>query len=293
MSKRSAFILLIYLYLGFVGTNVLGQIFFTGKPETVNFYSFPYFKSWKLKEEDQKVSQFSFPLFIQILPIENLSLWISDSVASSEVKWNSGEPSNLSGINDLKTKLSYGILNHKLMATLGMNFPIGISRLDQDQIEVANVIYDEVLGFSVNKLGGGFEVNPGITLAIDIGTIGTSISAGYLLKGSYKNIKDSDSDYNPGDEINMVLALDFVQDLLSLYGDIAYTIYTKDEIDDSEAFKQGNEIKGRIFMVLNSEPIILTLSLSDTIRMKNKILGENGKLITEEMNSHGNKIDIN
>ncbi len=121
--------------------------------------------------------------------MENLSLWINDSVAYSKIEWDDGGTSSLNGIGDLKTKISYSMFNNRILTTLGMSFPIGLSRLDKDQIEVANVIYDEVLGFNVNKLGGGFEFNPGIVFAMDSGAIGTSVSASYLLKVVIKTSK--------------------------------------------------------------------------------------------------------
>ena len=266
-----------------------GQVIFTSNSQPVNVYLLPYLQNWKLdsQNESQSINQFSFPLFINLRPTNNLKFWIVDSVSSS----SNGKKIDLSGISDTKVKASYSIFDQRLLLTVGANLPIGKEQLVQSKLELANLLYNEVLGFRVNKLGVGLDVNAGMALAMDFGPYGVSVSTSYLRRGSYISAKGSKSDYKPGDEIIVVTAFDMISDKTIFNGDFAYTHYGSDEIDSTKNFKEGDELRGKILVNFRFDPVILGLSLTDTIRMKNQIISANNSLTAEESNSHGNRLD--
>jgi len=267
----------------------VGQVLIPGDPKPVSIYTLPYFQSWDLGED--KITQFGLPVFVHVRPIENLSLWFNDSAAFSNLSRNADDSSNLGGVSDTKLKISYSMFDKKFLATFGINFPIANTELDQDQFEAAKAIYDEALGFRINKMGGGLDINSGIAFAANTGPIGLSLAAGYLLRGSYKTMKGADYEYKPGDELSVTATMDFVRNMLSLNGSLAYTNYGNDEMDSEGRFKQGDEIKGRALIGYKAEPIAITISIVDAIRMKNQVFSEEGNLVTEESNSHGNSLD--
>ncbi|MGB9595701.1 MAG: hypothetical protein ACPL7B_05420, partial [Candidatus Poribacteria bacterium] len=240
----------------------------------------------------KSVQQFSMPIFVNLRPTEDLRFWLVDSIAISSLD-NNGAKSDLNGINDTKAKVSYSIFDQKLLFSLGFNLPTGKEKLDNKEIEVANLLYDEVLGFRVNKLGSGFDINAGVALAMDMGAFGLSLSSSYMRRGSYISMENGQSKYKPGDELGITTAIDVVRDSALINADIGYTRYTADEVDGVSILKEGDEIKGRFFTSYRLDPIILGVSIADTYRLKNKNANENNELITETENSHGNRIDAN
>jgi hypothetical protein len=270
-----------------------GQVIFTGSPQAVNVYSLPYMQNWKIDNQSisKTISQFSLPVFVNIRPTENLRLWLVDSVAMSSLD-NNGVSSSLNGVSDAKAKVSYSIFDQKLLFSLGANLPIGKTQLDSSELEVANLLYNEVLGFRVNRLGEGLDFNAGMAFAANTGTLGLSLSTSYLRKGSYLSIKDSKVEYKPGDEIGVVGAMDVITDKALVNADVGYTKYSNDEIDGITSLKEGDEIRARFSSSFRFDPIILGLSLSDTYTLKNEIL-QNNVLTAEPSNSHGNRIDAN
>jgi len=278
----------------FLSNFAFGQVIFFDRPKTVNIYSLPYMQNWKIdgQETSKSVTQFSLPVFINLRPTENLRFWLVDSVAVSSLD-NNGATSSLNGISDTKAKVSYSLFDQKLLFSLGVSLPVGKEKLNNEEMEVANLLYDEVLGFRVNKLGSGFDVNAGLAFAADMGVFGLSLSSSYMRRGSYVSIENGQSKYKPGDELGIVTAIDMIGDRALINADIGYTRYSADEVDNSAILREGDEIRGRFFLSYRLDPIVLGVSLSDTYRLKSQVASENNELITETNNSHGNRIDAN
>ncbi len=278
-----------------VSAKAEGQAMFASSSDRVCVYSLPYLQSWKLENEgsEKNISQFGMPVFVLIKPIDNLSFWFIDSVSSAELDGNHGEEIRLGGFSDAKAKFSYSMFDQSLLVTLGLNLPVGKAELSQNHMRIADLLYNEALGFKVNKLGSGFDVNAGMALVLDLGPLGLSIAPNYLRRGSYTALKDSDLKYKPGDEFWIVTALDAIGDSAELKSDLAYIHYGPDRVDGEEKLKQGDEIIGRVFITYRAEPVVLIFSAVNAIRMKNHVLSESGNLILEEKNSNGNKLDAN
>lgn len=278
----------------FLSNIAFAQIIFVDRPKTINIYSLPYLQNWKIdgQEVSKSVQQFSLPIFVNLRPTENLRFWLVDSVAISSLD-NNGVKSDLNGISDTKAKISYSLFDQKLLFSLGANLPIGKEKLDNKEIEVANLIYDEVLGFRVNKLGSGFDINAGTAFAMDLGAFGLSLSSSYMRRGSYISVENGRSKYKPGDELGITTAIDVIRDSLLINADVGYTKYTADKVDEISILKEGDEIRGRLFFSYRFDPVVFGVSLSDTYRLKNQNADESNKLITEPQNSHGNRIDAN
>jgi len=288
-------ILMLLVCLTFIGESALGQIIFAGKSGTINGYFMPYFQSWKMDSEEntENVSQFSMPLFVNLRPTENLRFWFADSFSATSLDKGDDGSVSLTGLSDAKAKASYSMFDRKFLITLGANFPIGKEKLNEDEFDVANILYKELLGFRVNKLGSGFDINSGLAYATSFGPWGLSLSSNYLLRGSYENTDGKDTKYKPGNEIGVVTSLDMVTDTFIFNGDIGYIHYGNDQVDDGDSFKEGDEIKARLMATYRLSPIAVILSVADTIRMKNQIPDANSDLIAEDENSHGNKLDTN
>lgn len=290
---RVIFISALILCLLIEGT-AFGQVIFTSNPQPVSVYLLPYLQNWKLdsQNESKSVNQFSLPLFINIKPTNNLKFWIVDSFSTSSLDKN-GNKIDQNGISDTKVKASYSMFDQHFLLTLGANLPTGKADVDTKELELANLLYDEVLGFRVNKLGAGLDIDAGMAIAANSGPYGLSLSTSYLRRGSYTDVKGNTSDYKPGDEFGIVGTFDLITDKATLNGDAGYTHYGSDKVNSTKSFKEGDEVRGKILVTLRFDPVILGLSLADTIRMKDKIIGSNSVLTVEESNSHGNRLDAN
>ncbi|HGJ66737.1 TPA: hypothetical protein ENS27_15350 [bacterium] len=288
--------LILFVCFMIISEFAYGQSLSSKSSNTFNAYFLPYFQNWKMTSEgnnDQSISQFSMPLFVNIRPTENLRIWLVDAFSTSSYDSGNGENTSLSGISDAKIKASYSMFDRRFLVTLGANLPLGKGQLNNEEFGVANVLYNEILGFRVNKLGGGFDINAGLGYAESFGPWGLSISSSFLKRGSYQTAEESETKYKPGDEIGVVTALDMVTDTLILNGDLSYINYGKDKFDSEDSFKEGDELKARLITTYRLSPVAVSLSVTDTIRMKSQKLDLDGKFVAEEKNSHGNKLDIN
>lgn len=267
------------------------QIVFPSGQNALNIYSIPYFQSWTLKgESEQKVTQVSIPIFLNINPSENLSLWLSDSAAFSKLKGTEAGSIDLNGLSDVKLKCSYSMLTKRIIATLGANLPTGKSELKCDQLVIANMMYDEALGFKANRLGSGFELNPGIAILTG-GSSGIGLALSYTLRGSYESIEDTGK-YDPGDTLNlMVLSTLSIKSLMG-NANLTYVHYADDKLNDTKAFKQGDEIRTEALLAYKTELFILAVSAIDVVRMKNKVLSADGTLTAERFNRNGNRLEM-
>lgn len=288
-------ILVLFVCITFIGESAFSQVISTESSKTVNAYFMPHFQNWEMKsnENTESINQFSMPLFVNLRPTDNLRLWFVDAFSTASLDKGDGEKTSLAGISDAKVKASYSMFGNKFLVSLGANLPTGKEKLNKDEIDVANILYNEILGFRVNKLGSGLDVNAGIAYATNFGTWGASIASSYLKKGSYENVEDSNSKYKPGDEISVIGAIDMVTDTAMLNGNLAYIHYGNDQFDEESQFKEGDEIRIKATAIYRLNPLIVALSVADIIRMKNKILDENNELVAEDSNSHGNRLDAN
>lgn len=286
-TKLLTFMLMVFLVHGLATSQI---VFPTGQ-RTLNIYSIPYFQSWNLKgESGQKITQMSIPLFININPSENLNFWVFDLVAFSKLKDDEIGSIDLNGLSDIKLKCSYSIFNKRLIATLGANLPTGKSELKRDQLKLANLMYDEAFGFRANKLGSGFELNPGIAVLTGE-TSGIGLAMSYAVKGGYESVEGTGK-YDPGDALNLIALSNLSVKSLAGSLNLTYTHYTEDKLNDKKAFKQGDEFRTEALLTHRTEIFILAISAIDIIRMKNKVLSADGTLTAERLNRNGNRLEV-
>jgi len=248
------------------------------------------FRSWKVKESgaETTISQWALPVYIHYPVSNQLTLRITESVSFSSLK-NRG---SLNGLSDVKVKASYRMMEDSVLLAASLGLPIGKNSLDDEQAEVAHELYTDALDFGVTRLGEGIVLNLVAATAREVGPVVAGAGAGYLLKGAYETTFDVDTQYNPGDELDLTGGLNWKGEQIYLRTDLVYTLYTADEVDDKEFFKQGNQLTAAMRFTYRPQPILMSFSIRDTMIGKNDYPNPGGELETEEKNTHGNRLNL-
>ncbi len=112
-----------------------------------------------------------------------------------------GDRRSLSHLLDTKVNLSYEIVDKlpvDLLIGLDFNLPTGKTNLKQKDLVL---VMDPDL-ISITNLGEGFNFNPTLSLAKQLGDWVGGIGIGYLLRGNY-DFSTNFRDYHPGDIFNL------------------------------------------------------------------------------------------
>ena len=214
------------------------------------------YQSWKkdFGGESQSISQFSIPTMFKLPVTRNIAFDVMGSAISS-----SAEDDSLSGLCDVKARGVAMLADDTVMVSAGVNLPSGKSDLDSEEVMASALLSDRAIGF-YNKLGEGFDISVGGGFAKTYEPATLGVGLGYLLKGKYTPSQDSDSEYQPGNQLNITGGFDLLLDSVLLRSDVTYTIYQPDKLGGSEVFREGTRFAIEETAVLGMESFSLLLS---------------------------------
>jgi len=246
------------------------------------------YQSWEksIGGETQTVSQLSFPTTFKMPLTRNVAFDLISSAIFS-----SSEDKGLSGLRDVKARGVATLADDTLLLSAGINLPSGRSELKSDEILVSSSLSDKSLGFRYSRLGEGLDINLGCGAARAFGTVAFGAGVGYVLKGEYGYLEDEDSKYKPGNQLNVTGGFDLSFKPLFLRSDLTYTMYSSDEVDGSEVFKEGTRLTVEETAILSMESFSVLLSGRYVMRGKSEILYTDFPGKSEKM--YGDRININ
>ncbi len=246
------------------------------------------FQLWNANQD--KVQQLSLPVTF-IFPVnERLRLDVATSPAFSGIE--TGGTADLGGPSDTRVRGSYLLGEEKFLFTFGVNVPSGKSSLKPEEFSVANILALHALDFQTPILGQGVDVSCGMVMAQRLSGFVLGVGAGYLMRGEFKPVFDSDYKYNPGDEISFSLGVDRPLSRRSkLMFDASYTLYGDDAANGTAVFKSGNRITLQALYYTSGEFMTYILSVRNRMQGKNEL--GSGTLIPERENSNGNELELN
>lgn len=245
------------------------------------------FQFWKAEED--KAQQFALPMTFVYPVNEKLRLNIATSPAFSGIQ--SGANADLNGLSDTRLSGSYLLGEDKYLLTFGVNLPSGKHSLKPEEFTVANILAVHALDFQVPILGQGMDLSGGVVMAQRFSSFVMGVGVGYLMRGQFKPIVDSDYKYNPGDELSFSLGLDRPLNRRSkLMFDASYTLYGKDAANGIEVFKAGNRLMLQALYYTSGEFMSYVVLLRNRIQGKNEL--GSGTLIPERENSNGNELEL-
>jgi len=198
--------------------------------------------SWTLERGPRKteISETIFPLAATSPITDNLTLVFF--TAHTGAVLNSDQ--RLDGLADGKIKAFYQIIPHQLLLNLGVSLPYGKNQLSPAEYQVADFLFEQILGFGVNRFGEGLDWDVGLSAAFPVGhAMNLGFGLGYLAKGEFEYLTGTPQTYQPGNEFSGTLGLDFSQDSLFVRGDLLTKFYTRDRLAGADFFQQGSQIE--------------------------------------------------
>ncbi len=174
----------------------------------------------------------------------------------------------------------------------GVVLPLGKTKLDSLQVQLAELISDDYLSTPVKQVseGLGFVGQIGVaTEANDWFLYGATLS--YNLNGSFNYFETGDK-YNPGDEIAIQGSATAIGSQGALDFDLSYRRYQADKVGDLEVFKSGGVLSGVISGRYKFDNITAGVTVAHILRNKNSILF-GSSLQTETQNSNSDKTILN
>ena len=168
--------------------------------------------------ELESVSAISLPVSASIAFAERWTFDVSAAYANGTVTLRSPDPTtggdsySLSGITDVRTRLSARFAGDAVIATVGVNLPTGTTSLDAEQFAALRVLAAPALGLQAPALGTGFGGTAGLVASRQIGGWAWAAGASYELRRTYTPIAFARGvaapDVDPGDAIHLTLGAD-------------------------------------------------------------------------------------
>ncbi|MFC1712277.1 hypothetical protein ACFL6S_01345 [Candidatus Poribacteria bacterium] len=243
-------------------------------PRTISAFAGVRFQSRELEGESQSetVQQWTLPLFLAGRIGENLQFRIYQTAFDAKLE----DGPNLRGLENTKIQGSYVLLRNTLVTYLGLSVPVDSIEPIPETVHLSNILYREVLDFSVNRVTAGLDLDMGFAFAQPVGRLSLGFGMGYLMRGSYDRLSQEGTliDYNPGDPLSISVGLNSFSRMSSWGGRIIYIHYGDDEIDTEDSFENSDAISLRISAKARPGPITIRLFLGDTLKIEDDSLGE-------------------
>ncbi len=179
------------------------------------------------------ISEVSIPLSVSVPLGRGLGASLLATQASV-----SGDVEALSGLGDVQIGLSYvrPLGAGGLVLNLGLNLPVGASDFSSEEFHTALLLSQHVYDFRVPGFGQGFNVAPGLTLALPLSdNFVVGVGAAYQYRGTFQPSQITPDDLDPGDEFLFTGGFDVRLGRLSAFStDLTYALYGTDTWGDVE-----------------------------------------------------------
>lgn len=291
METRRNFIIAIALaiLLG-LAASVSAQVIY-GQP-TAGSIEFIY-NSWSTEVDGTKttLSQVLTPVmgFVPVRENFDLSLFMassSNSVDADETEYT------LNGLSDLRIQARHSFANDRLLAAVGINLPTGKRALSLDEewlvLQELSTNYYEL---PLRRLGEGLGFSllfGGATMLSETVKLGGGVS--YQLIGGYEPYEGY-TDYNPGDVMSINGRTEIERGDWSWTADCVYSLYTKDQVDGIETFRQSPQLDMRLLMSRDGTTVDFGGMLRYVVRGDNELFDSSGsELATLQL--YGNELNL-
>jgi len=243
-------------------------------PRTISTSAGFRFQSRALEGENQSetVRQWTLPLFLAGRIGENLQFRIYQTAFDAKLE----DGSNLRALENTKIQGSYVLLENTLVTYLGLSVPVNSIEPIPENAHLSNILYREVLDFSINRVTAGLDLDMGFAFVQPVGRLSLGFGMGYLIRGSYDRLSQEGTltDYNPGNPLSISAGLNSFSKMFSWGGRIIYIHYGDDEIDAENSFENSDAISFRISAKARPGPFTVGLFLGDTVKIESDNLNE-------------------
>ncbi len=189
----------------------------------------------------KSLSLLSVPLGAS-LPLGRFRLAVGGAWARGQLTRSDGSTATLAGMTDTQLALSLG-LGDLTLSAFGL-VPTGVSRLSQDQADVAGKIAAELLPFPLSNWGSGGGVGLGSNVDHRFGATTLGIGGAYLVGRAYDALDAADFSYRPGNELRARAAL---TTRVGTAGDVGLQLTVQQSADDrlngQNLFRSGTRVE--------------------------------------------------
>lgn len=190
-------------------------------------------------EGDYTASSLAVP-FTATIPLAGGRVGVTAraSYVNAEVE----EITSVSGLADA----GFGVhLRHRLgpaeaLVGLGVGLPVGAKQLTPEEFFTALTLGRNELAFAVPQVGQGFQAAPSVAVAFPLGPlVAAGAGATFVRRSGYQPFAETDSTYDPGDELLLTAGVEADLRVVALSLDLAYTRYGEDAFGTA-TFAPGN-----------------------------------------------------
>jgi len=253
------------------------------------------YSSWSVDDGDSRrdISQVTVPAsgFVPLRNNFEARFYIAN--AANSMTWQNDDYT-LNGISDFRVQFSHAFYDDRLLASFGVNLPIGKKELTADEDRaIVESLADNYLSFPLRRLGEGFGFQALVGTATMIGTVRFGSGLAFQYNGSYSPYRDVE-EYDPGDEFSLNISADVGRGRSSFNGDIIYSLFTKDRLAGNDVLKQsprldlrfGWNFDNRLYLV-NTNARFLVRGHHERYDVENGELIDNLKLYGDEFLLNG------
>ena len=158
----------------------------------------------------RSASQFSLPVTAAVplgasWTFDVSAIYANGTVTVDELGANgrTGRELTLSGLSDVRARLSGRLIGDGLLVTYGVNAPTGQTELDGQQLSALRTLAAPGLGLGSPPVGSGASATAGLLLARQLGGWGVAIGGAYEYRSTFQPIASlvagaPSTDFSPG-----------------------------------------------------------------------------------------------
>jgi hypothetical protein len=200
------------------------------------------FQAWKRLPFVEPIQQISFHVMISLPMSEQIQLSIQLSPAISQWNYLRNDSTKISGNSDTWIECEYVFPKDRGMVQFGIGLPTGKTRLNNNQIELAQYLSRNLLRYQLPIYGQGLCLQAAGAYAYPISDkliigIGSRFTirnpyhpVTYNYNDTYANSRIWDVEYKPGNELSGNIGIDVkIGDYTKLMVDVITTYFGKDQ----------------------------------------------------------------
>ena len=199
--------------------------------------------------ELHSASALSLPIGASVAFGERWTLDLATSYSSGTVKLRAPDPSSgaeeysLSGLTDLRARLTTHVVSDNVLVTVGANLPTGQTSLDAEQYAALRVLTSPALALQSPALGTGLGATAGVVLARQVASWAWAFGASYELRRSYTPVAFATGtpapDENPGDAVHLTIGTDGVVGRSGMTVALTADLFTDDRLEPNIGGESG------------------------------------------------------
>lgn len=199
--------------------------------------------SWRLAYPDhtEEIAQTRLPVVFDFALARHSHLFISTAASWSEAALPSRYAMN--GVTDAQARFTRRF-GQRWMMSAGVNVPTGNSKLDYDENVVANRLTESILGFPLQRLGAGTDVEFSLAHALNLSeSLGLGLGGTFLAPGEFEFRQQQADTYKPGSRYIFTATLNHIGATLPWRLSMLAQFYGTDQLNRQNFFQQGWQLE--------------------------------------------------